>query len=99
MYVHFTVHVSVLCVCICVRVGVGAGVCVRVCVCDPLIAKSFMSNKVQGACGQGVHSSAANEDGYGYSVKQIGTDQSAYLQVFLQVFLQVKWRGAKPKTP
>ena len=29
---------------------------------------------------QGVHSSAANEDGFGYSVKEIGTPTSVYLQ-------------------
>ena len=29
----------------------------------------------------------------------LGLINPAYLQVFLPVLLQVKWRGAKPRTP
>ena len=59
--------------------AIGPSVCVPLESQGPFWIVCFVL-KLQGARGQqGVHSSAANEDGCGYSVKQIGI-QSVYVQ-------------------
>ena len=44
------------------------------------------------------HRALPNEALYG-DLRILGLIIPAYLRVFLPVDLQVKWRGAKPKTP